>query len=151
MGEPVRHRLKVRHYEADAYEHVNHANYVHYLEVGRLEALESLGISLQEMRRQGYLIVARDLSVRFHAPAFPGETLEIITRIGELGAVRSIWVQEIREVESQRLVVTAEVTGVFLTEDGRPVRIPPAFHDPLTALHVPDAPLTGQAENLRLL
>ena len=74
MGVPARHCLKVRHYEADAYEHVNHANYVHYLEVGRLEALESLGISLQEMRRQGYLIVARDLSVRFHAPARPGET-----------------------------------------------------------------------------
>lgn len=139
MGVPASHCLKVRHYEADAYQHVNHANYVHYLEVGRLEALEWLGISLQEMRRQGYLIVARDLSVRFHAPARPGETLEITTRIGELGGVRSVWVQEIREVESRRLVVTAEVTGVFLTEDGRPIRIPSAFHEKLTALYVPDA------------
>ena len=69
--------LKVRHYEADAYGQVNHANYVHYLEVARLEALEALGISVQEMRRQGYLIVATDLSVGFHAPALSGEVLEL--------------------------------------------------------------------------
>ena len=139
MGEPACCRLKIRHYEADAYGHVNHANIVHYLEVARLEALESLGISLQEMRRQGYLIVATDLSVKFHAPAVPGEMLEILTRIRELGNVRSVWVQEMREAESQRLVVTAEVTGVFVTESGQPVRIPPAFHDKLTALFVSDA------------
>jgi acyl-CoA thioester hydrolase len=149
VGEPARFCLKVRHYEADAYGHVNHANYIHYLEVGRLEALEALGISLQTMQRQGYLIVATDLSVKFHSPALPGEALEIITRIRELGGVRSVWVQEMREVESQRLVVTAEVTGVFVTENGKPVRIPLAFHDKLTALYVPDAPAEDSAGNLR--
>ena len=55
MGELARFRLKVRHYEAHAYGHVNHGNHIHYLEVGRLEALEALAIPLQEMRRQGYL------------------------------------------------------------------------------------------------
>jgi acyl-CoA thioester hydrolase len=133
----------VRHYEADAYGHVNHANYVHYLEVARLEALEALGIPLPEIRRQGYLIVATDLSIKFHAPALPGDALEIITQIRELGGVRSVWLQEMREVESGRSVVTAEVTGVFVTEDGRPVRIPPAFHEKLTALLVSDSPILG--------
>jgi len=152
VGEPVRFLLKVRHYEADPYGHVNHASYVHYLEVARLEALEALGISLQEMRRQGYLIVATELSVKFHAPALPGETLETITAIRELGGVRSVWVQEMRELESRRLVVTAEVTGVFVTESGRAVRIPPAFHEKLAALYVgdPDLPPTEQARSQRL-
>jgi YbgC/YbaW family acyl-CoA thioester hydrolase len=140
MGKPARCRLKARHYEADAYGHVNHANYVHYLEVARLEALEEIGLPLPEMRRQGYLIVATDLSIKFHAPTVPGEELEIITQIREVGGVRSVWAQEMRKVESARLVVTAEVTGVFIDEDGRPVRIPPAFHEKLTALHVPEAP-----------
>ncbi len=117
--------------------------------MARLEALEALGISLQEMRRQGYLIVATDLSVKFHAPALPGEALEIITRIRELGGVRSVWVQEMREIENQRLVVTAEVTGVFVTEGGRPVRIPPGFHEKLTVLYVPDAPAMEPGRNQR--
>ena len=50
MGKPARFQLKVRHYEVDQYGHVNHAQYVHYLEVARIEALDALGLSLGEMR-----------------------------------------------------------------------------------------------------
>ena len=142
MGEPARLSLKVRHYEVDEYGHVNHANYVHYLEAARVEALAAIGLGLPEMRRQGYLIVAVALAVKYHAPAFPGETLEITTAIREIGGARSIWAQEIRESTSQRLLVTAEVTGAFTGEAGRPRRIPPAFADRLAALHVP-APAPG--------
>lgn len=139
MGEPARLRLKVRHYEVDSYGHVNHANYVHYLEVARVEALEAVGLSLPEMRRQGVLIVAVDLAVRYHSPARAGETLEIQTHVREARGARSLWVQEIREVTSQRLVATAEVTGAFTTEDGRPVRLPAGFREKLLPLSVTGA------------
>ena len=138
MGEPARLNLKVRHYEVDLYGHVNHANYVHYLEAARVEALEAVGLALPEMRRQGYLIVAVELAVKYHAPAYSGETLEITTRIREIRGARSVWAQEIRETASQRLTVTAEVVGAFMLDSGRPVRVPPAFVDRLAALHVPD-------------
>ncbi len=139
MGGPARFTVKVRHYEVDLYGHVNHANYVHYLEVARVEALEAVGLPLPEMRRQGYLIVAVDLSVKYHSPAYSGDTLEIVTGIREIRGARSVWAQEIREATSRRLVVTAEVTGAFMTEGGRPVRVPPAFVEKLSALLVPDA------------
>jgi acyl-CoA thioester hydrolase len=139
MGEPARLRLKVRHYEADAYGHANHASYVHYLETARIEALEAVGLPLDEMRRQGHLIVAVEIVVKYHAPARPGETLEVITCIRELHGARSVWTQEIRETSGDRLVVTAEVTGAFMTEAGRPVRIPAAFQEKLRALTVPEA------------
>ena len=138
LGEPARIRLKVRHYEVDAYGHVNHANYVHYFEIARVEALEALGLALGEMRRQGYLIVAAELSVQFHSPANSGETLDIATHIREMRGARSVWIQEMREAASQRLLATAEVTGAFMTESGRPVRIPPTFRDKLSALYIPD-------------
>ena len=137
LGEPARIRLKVRHYEIDEYGHVNHAHYVHYFEVGRIEALEGVGLPLAAMREQGYLIVAAELSIRFHAPARSGETLDVVTRIREVRGARSMWVQEIREAASQRLLATAEVTGAFMTEGGRPVRIPATFRERLSALHVP--------------
>ena len=139
MGEPAKLLVKVRHYEVEEYGHVNHAHYVHYLEIGRVEALEAVGLSLSEMRRQGYLIVAVDLSVKYHSPARSGETLEIVTRVRELRGARSLWSQEIREAASQRLVVTAEVTGAFTTEAGRPARVPAAFHEKLAALRIPDS------------
>lgn len=133
MGEPARLQLKVRHYEVDEYGHVNHANYVHYLEAGRVEALDSVGLSLSEMRRQGYLIVAAEL---------------FLTWIRELRRVRSVWAQEIRGVKNRRCLVTAEVTGAFLTEDGRPARVPEPFLEKLAALHMPEvahAPVRHEA------
>jgi len=138
VGEAARLTLKVRHYEVDLYGHVNHASYVHYLEAARVEALEAVGLALPEIRRQGYLIVAVELAVKSHAPAYPGETLEILTRIREIRGARSIWSQEIRETTGQRLVVTAEVTGAFMLDSGRPIRVPAAFAEKLSALHVPD-------------
>ena len=138
MGEPARLRLKVRYYEVDEYGHVNHANYVHYLETGRVEALDALGLSLTEMRRQGYLLVAAELSVKYHAPARNGDALEVLTWIRELRGARTVWGQEIRALATGRQLVTAEVIGAFLTEDGRPVRVPQAFLGKLAALHMPD-------------
>jgi acyl-CoA thioester hydrolase len=139
MGEPARLQLRVRHYEVDQYGHVNHAQYVHYLEVARIEALDALGLSLAEMRRQGYLILAADLFVKYLAPAQSGDTLEIATYVREIRGARSIWIQEIREATTQRLLVTAEVTGAFATEDGRPARAPASFREKLSALCVPSA------------
>src|SRR5437867_3605792 len=105
MGKPARYQLKVRQYDVYQYGHVNHAQYVHYLEVARIEALDSLGLSLAEMRKQGYLILAADLAVKYLAPARSGDTLEIVTYVREIRGARSIWVQEIREAERQRLPV----------------------------------------------
>lgn len=138
MGEPHHLRLKVRHYEVDVYGHVNHAHYVHYLETGRIEALEAIGLSIDEMKQRGYLIFAADLYVKYHSPARLGEELDIATHIREARGARSIWVQEIREATSQRLLVTAEVTGAFMTETGRPARTPADFTDKLSAIYLPD-------------
>jgi YbgC/YbaW family acyl-CoA thioester hydrolase len=139
----MRFHLKVRHYEVDEYGHVNHASYVHYLETARIEALETVGLALKDMRRDGYIIVAVDLSVKYHSPARSGETLEILTHVREMRGARSVWVQEIREVSTQRLVVTAEVTGAFMTESGRPVRTPDTMRDKLSTLCVPDRTITS--------
>jgi len=103
VGQPRRWSLKVRHYEIDGYGHVNHASYVHYLETARIEALDAVGLSLGEMRRHGILAVAAELSVKYHSPAGPDETLEIVTHVREMRGARTLWVQEIREVTSGRL------------------------------------------------
>jgi YbgC/YbaW family acyl-CoA thioester hydrolase len=139
MGQPARTRLTVRFHEADSYGHVNHAHYVHYLEAGRVEALDALGLSLGEMRRQGYLLVAAAIDVKFLAPARPGDVVEVVTRISELRGARSVWTQDIVDATSGRPLVTATVTGAFMTESGRPVRIPAAVAERLEALRAEPA------------
>jgi acyl-CoA thioesterase FadM len=77
--------------------------------------------------------------VKYLAPARSGDTLEIVTYVRELRGARSIWIQEIREAASQKVLVTAEVTGAFATEDGRPARTPASFREKLLPLCVPGA------------
>ena len=136
MGEAMHFTVKVRHYEADAYGHVNHASYVHYLETARVEALEAIGLSLPDMRRQGVIAVAAAISVNYHSPASPGETLVIATHVREIRGARTLWIQTVSEATTGRPVVTAEVTGAFLTESGKPLRVPPSFREKLATLHV---------------
>lgn len=122
-GEPARLRIKVRHHEVDPYGHVNHAHYVHYFEAGRVEILETLGLGLPELLKHGFLIVASEIRVKYLAPAYAGEILEVATHVREIRGARTLWIQEIREVTSGRLCATAEVVGAFTAASGRPVRI----------------------------
>ena len=138
MGDCHRLRLKVRLYETDVYGHVNHAHYVHYFETGRIEALASIGLSIEEMKRQGYLIFAAEISVKYHAPAYLGDELEVVTWVRETRGARSIWGQEVRHASTDRLLASAQVTGALMSDNGRPARLPPAFQERLALLHRPD-------------
>jgi acyl-CoA thioester hydrolase len=146
MGQPHRVRLKVRHHEVDVYGHVNHAHHVHYLETGRIEALEAIGLSIDEMKRRGYLIFAVDLFIKYLSPARLGDELDVLTHVRESRGARSIWVQDIREARSQRLVATARVTAAFMTENGRPARAPADFAAKLSIISVADDGAAGAGE-----
>lgn len=134
MGEPHRLRLKVRLYETDIYGHVNHAHYVHYFETGRIEALASIGLSIEAMKRQGYLIFAVEINVKYHAPAYLGDELEVVTAVQETRGARSIWAQEVRSASNGQLIASGLVTGALMSDGGRPARLPPAFVEKLEML-----------------
>jgi acyl-CoA thioester hydrolase len=139
VGEPHRLRVKVRLYETDLYGHVNHAQYVHYFETGRIEALASIGLAIEDMKQQGYLIFAADIFVKFHAPAHLGDELEIVTSVREMRGARSIWAQEVRHAATQRLIASGQVTGALMSDTGRPVRLPSAFTEKLALLYQPES------------
>lgn len=132
-------QLKVRHYECDPLGHVNHAVYVNYFEVARLEAMAAAGLPFAEILKQGYSVVASDLVVQYNAPAFAEELLEVQSCIAHFRGARMIWQQELVRPHTGEVLAVAEVTGAFTTADGRPVRIPPPMRQLLDAVYLPDA------------
>ena len=90
MGKPARFQLKVRHYEVDQYGHVNHAQYVHYLEVARIEALDALGLSARGDAQAGLSDPRRRPDGEVSGAGAIGETLEIVTYVREIRGARSI-------------------------------------------------------------
>lgn len=116
--------IAVRFAELDPYAHVNHAVYVTWFEVGRSEALDSVGMSLSRMAESGFQVVVTELSVRYRRPAVAGDLVTVETRVSEVGRASARWSQRI--VRDDELLVEAEVKAGVTDRRGRPTR-PPAW------------------------
>jgi acyl-CoA thioester hydrolase len=117
--------VRVRFYELDPYDHVNHTAYLGYFEAARVEALAARGYGLAEMKRAGFQIVLVELTARFFKPATLHETLTITTEVLEIARASSRWHQEMRRGEE--LVASLEVKAAFTDLTGRPIRPPAGF------------------------
>ena len=124
--------IRVRFGELDPYGHVNHAVYVSYMEAGRAEALESIGLGLHHLAELGRQVVVVDLQVKFRAPAVAGDNLMVETTVEELGAVTSTWSQRI--VRGDQVLVTGSVRAGSTDLAGRPRRMPPEIVEQLRLL-----------------
>lgn len=117
--------LKVRFYELDPYDHVNHTNYLAYFETARIEFLTQTGFGLDVMKARGWQLVVVELKARFMLAARLHDLLEIETWVGEVGRVTSTWHQVMSRGEEK--VATLEVSAAFTDLEGRPRRIPEDF------------------------
>ncbi|REK12625.1 MAG: acyl-CoA thioesterase [Actinobacteria bacterium] len=117
--------LKVRFYELDPYDHVNHTNYFSYFETARIEYLTEMGWGLDILKQNGQQFVVVEIKARFHAAARYGEELTIKTWIEDVGRVKSEWHQLM--FRGDEVVADLAVVAAFTDLDGRPRRIPPEF------------------------
>ncbi len=117
--------LKVRFYELDPYDHVNHTNYFSYFETARIEYLTEMGYGLTYLKEQGFQFVVVEITARFQAAARYGQELTIHTWISDTGRVKSIWNQVM--LRGDEIVATVKVTAALTDLDGRPRRIPQDF------------------------
>ena len=117
--------LKVRFYELDPYDHVNHTNYLSYFETARIEYLTDKGWGLMVLKSQGLQLVVVEIHARFLAAAGYGEELTIHTWVEQAGRVKSTWQQRMvrGDEEVARLTVLAAATDL----QGKPRRMPDEF------------------------
>ncbi|HEU4894274.1 MAG TPA: acyl-CoA thioesterase, partial [Acidimicrobiia bacterium] len=85
--------VKVRFYELDPYNHVNHTNYFAYFETARIEYLNEMGWGLDMIKERGWQFVVVEISARFLAAARYGQELTIHTWVEDAGRVKSTWRQ----------------------------------------------------------
>lgn len=124
--------VKVRFYELDPYDHVNHTNYFSYFETARIELLTERGWGLDVMKERGWQIVVVEAHARFLAAARYGEELVISTWVESAGRVKSTWQQTMTRQgeEIARLTIAAAFTDLA----GKPRRIPDEFAESMGAM-----------------
>ena len=102
---------------------VYYANYLKYIERGRSELVELLGMNQMEMRdKEGVVFVVTRVVVDYLAPARLDDRLTVHTAHRAQSAVRWVFDQEVRR--GNDVLFRAEVTAVCMTLDGRPTRLP---------------------------
>ena len=129
MAEPHRTTIRVRFYELDPYNHVNHAVYVSYFESARVELLADVGFSLAAMREHGRSIVVSEIQTRFLGSAEENDVLTIETEIVEMKRVTTTWRQRI--LRGEEGLVTQDIRAAMLDADGRPSRFMPEMIEAL--------------------
>lgn len=112
---------------------VYYANYLKYLEEARTEFLEQKGLSVADFHARELIYAVSECHIKYHHPARYAETLLCEARLKEATAVKLIFEQTIKEITTQKLLVTAEVTLVCLNKNFRPTPTPEDFKTRLLA------------------
>ncbi len=118
--------FKVRHYECDAYGHVNHATYLRYMQEAAFEASAAAGYDFSHYDALGSLWLVRDTDVEYLRPLRYGDTVVVTTWVADFQRVRSRRAYELRRDSDGELVARALTDWAYLdAASGRPARIPP--------------------------
>tara|TARA_X000000950_G_C13705002_1_gene573737 strand:+ start:311 stop:709 length:399 start_codon:yes stop_codon:yes gene_type:complete len=112
--------MQVRDYECDVQGIVNNAVYQNYLEHARHEFLHAVGCDFHALRAEGWEPVVVRADIHYRLSLRPRDRFRSTVELRRAGRVRFVFVQQLIRVADERVVVEAEITGVF-TKNGRPV------------------------------
>jgi acyl-CoA thioester hydrolase len=119
--------IRVRYAETDQMGYVYYGNYAQYCEVGRVEALRSLGLSYKEMEDDGVMLPVINYNIDYFKPAIYDDLLTIKTYIKQIPSVRIKFDYEIFN-EKGILLNKGETTLVFVNKQtGKPCQPPVEF------------------------
>ncbi|MFN0103145.1 MAG: acyl-CoA thioesterase [Bryobacteraceae bacterium] len=122
-------RVRVRYAETDQMGVVYHANYIVWMEVGRVEFCRASGLSYRDMAHEGALHLAViEANCRYIAPARYDDEIDIETSI-EKATTRGVhFVYTMRHAESGQKLAEGFSRHLFLGHDLKPMRLPKRFY-----------------------
>ena len=131
-------KLRVRYGETDQMGYCYYGNYAMYFEVGRVEAMRSLGMSYRSLEERGIMLPVSHFEVNYKSPARYDDELSIKTSITEVKGAR-LRFDYIIELEDGTRVSNATTTLVFISKETmRPISPPTDFLDLLTPYCIGD-------------
>jgi acyl-CoA thioester hydrolase len=108
--------IRVRYADTDQMGYVYYGNYARYYEIGRVEALRSIGFHYKTMEDEGVMMPVYESRSRYIQPARYDDELSVLVTIRSLPKVRVVFEYEIRNQDGV-LLNTGETTLVFQRRD----------------------------------
>ena len=111
---------------------VYHANYVVWMEVGRVEAMRSAGLNYAEMEREGIRVAVIGVELDYKAAARYDDLVDVRASVVEVQSRKMRIEYEIRRASDQQLLAVGATRHLFLNFDMKPIRCPAKYHDVLS-------------------
>ncbi|MEZ5400721.1 MAG: thioesterase family protein [Bryobacteraceae bacterium] len=118
-------RLRVRYAETDQMGIVYHANYLVWMEVGRVEYFRQAGLRYADFETMtGLRLAVVEAGCRYLSPARYDDEIAVSTRLGVSNARMIRFEYEIRRAEDSTLLAAGFTKHIFLDEAMRPRKLP---------------------------
>lgn len=118
--------VEVRSYELDAYNHVNNAIYLNYLEYARMEYLRRIGFDYVGLIEEGYMLYVTHIDIHYKYSARLYDKLRIDVTPIKLGKLSGTFRQVITNPEGY-VCVEAEVSWGCVDKTGKPAKLPDKY------------------------
>ncbi len=122
-------RLRVRYAETDQMGVVYYANYIVWMEVGRVELCKKAGFSYRDMEQNdGVLLAVIECHCRYLSPARFDDEVIVKTWIEEANPRTVRFGYQMRRAEDDRVLATGETRHIFCTRDLKRTKLPEKYH-----------------------
>jgi acyl-CoA thioester hydrolase len=119
--------FRVLYSDTDQMGYMYYGQYAKYLEMGRVEALRSLGFSYKSMEDSGVMMPVLDLNIKYIKPLYYDDKITLITRVIDEPVSRIYFEYELHNPLG-KLSTKAQTTLVFVdVKSGKPCSIPDYF------------------------
>jgi acyl-CoA thioester hydrolase len=125
--------IRVQYNETDGQGRVHHAQYLNYLERGRVELLRSIGHSYKDFEATGLMLVVSELNIRYLGAACFDDILRLTTKVVKTRGVRIEHGYELVKLDpagnTAETIVTAHTTIACIDRQGKVARLPAYLRD----------------------
>jgi acyl-CoA thioester hydrolase len=123
-------RFRVRYAETDQMGIVYHGNYLPWFEMARTDLCAARGVRYRDIERnENLLLTVVEVNIRYHASARYDDEILAEARLKHSHPRMIAFEYAIRNAETSQLLVTGETKHVFITREGKPVKVPSKYYD----------------------
>lgn len=126
--------LRVRYAETDQMGVAYYANYLVWMEMGRVEYCRSAGFRYRDMEAEdGVLLAVVEARCRYLSPARYDDEVIVRTWVEQATPRMVRFAYEMREASSNRRLATGETKHIFCNRQMKPVKLPEKYRERLGA------------------
>ena len=117
-------RVRVRYAETDQMGVVYHANYLVWMEIGRVELVRSLGLDYKRLEEsEGLYLSVIEATCRYRRPARYDQEVVVQTEIAKATSRVIEFAYELRLADTDCVLADGMTRHIWLNRDWRPTRL----------------------------